>query len=251
MESKQPPSHEQSDLETPNSELEENQNAEASASVSDHKPIKPEVSYVISGEVLRALIDEKPKASRFHAISHNPLIAAVFGILIGGILTAFYSYQQKILEYRLGMQQQELARRQSFSDEVNRLRIQKLGEVWERLDEDEFAINRLLDDSTFEGPSKNSSSNNSKRAAEITRLIHNDQVMASKYQFWLGEVQFHKAEGYLDANIKYALNKLGATPESDSSQLSKERENAKQDILQIRSSFLEGEPRAQPKGLDK
>jgi hypothetical protein len=149
------------------------------------------------------------------------------------------------------MQQEELARRQSFSDEINRIRVQKLGEVWQKLDEDEFAINRLLDDSnTFEGPNQDSSLK-TKRVEDITGLIYNDQAMTSKYRFWLGEDLFHKTTGYLNMNVTYALNKLAGPPGADLSELIKKRDEAKQDILKIRTLFLEGEPSTQPRRVDK
>src|SRR6267142_1645438 len=144
MKSKQPASQEQSGLETPKTdELEESVNAQVGATVKAHGSATTDVSFVITGEALRSLIDEridqKPK-SKFHAMSNNPLMVGVVGVLIGSISTAIYSSQQKFLEYKLSTQQQEAARRQSFSDEVEKLRIQKHGEMWERLDGDESTI---------------------------------------------------------------------------------------------------------------
>lgn len=196
-------------------------------------------SSVITDEVLRhrirSLMNEKSKPSKLQTISTNPLASVVVGFvltaIVGGALTYYY-----------GRQQQELAARRSFSDEINRIRVQKLGEVWERLDEDEFVINDLLEESRLEAPNSDSDANNDRRIEDITKLIRRDQAMASKYRYWLGEDLFRKTSEYLDKNIDYALKKLGAKRGADLSELVKKRDAAKQDVLQLRSLFLQGEP---------
>lgn len=252
MDSNRPTSDEQSDIETQKAEelaesvpeeSEESATAKVKDSnVEDHKPVKPDVSYLITGEVPRALIDEqsKFKSSWLQTISNNALVVVVVGGLIGGALTYYYTYRQKNLDYSRGMLQQELGRRQSFSDEVNKLRIQKVGEVWEQLDEHEFAIDRLLDDPPFEEVSKDPNANN-KRVDEIIKLIHEDKAMTSRNRFWLGEELYNKTMEYLDMNVKYALNKRVFRRATDLTELIKKRQGAKQDILEIRRLFLEGE----------
>jgi len=260
MKSKQPASQEQSGLETPKTdELEESVNAQVGATVKAHGSATTDVSFVITGEALRSLIDEridqKPK-SKFHAMSNNPLMVGVVGVLIGSISTAIYSSQQKFLEYKLSTQQQEAARRQSFSDEVEKLRIQKHGEMWERLDGDESTIESLLDDSASAG-ADNASVSNNQRVKDITKLIHDDKAIVSKYSFWLGEERFRRVTEYLELTAEYALNKLVGPSTTDLSQLVKKRSSvkhqadlddlmkrrdaAKKDLLQFRRQFLEGE----------
>jgi hypothetical protein len=206
----------------------------------DHSlPPPSEDSSVITDEVLRhrirSLMNEKSKPSKLQTISTNPLVSVVVGFvltaLVGGALTYYY-----------GRQQQELAARRSFSDEINRTRVQKLGEVWEQLDEDEFVINDLLEESRLEAPNSDSEANNDKRIDGITKLIRRDQAMASKYRYWLGEDLFRKTSEYLDKNIEYTLKKLGSKRGADLSELVKTRDAAKQDVLQLRSLFLQGEP---------
>jgi hypothetical protein len=247
MESKQPPSHGQSDLESPRpEELERSVNAKAAEpNVEDHKPGKPDDPSELEALRLRIrmLTDEKSTSSKGQGISTNPLALVVVGFLLSTIPGGFFTFYY-------GRLLQELAARRSFSDEVNKIRVQKLGEVWEQLDKDEFAINRLLDDRAFEGANKDSSSNN-QRVDDVRRLINDDQAMASKYRFWLGEDMFHKTTGYLDLSVKYALNKLIAPRGTDLSELIKQRDAAKQDIVQIRSLFLEGEPSPESKRVTK
>jgi hypothetical protein len=244
MESKQPTSDERSDLETPKpEESEDGMTAKVEdAIVEGQKPVKPAALYVLTGDALRALMDEQSK-SRFswlQMLSNNALIVVFFSGLIGGALTYYYTQRQKNVDYARSVQQLELARQRSFSDEVNKLRIQKFGEVWQQLDEHEFAIDGLLDDLSFEEVSKDPNANN-KRVDEITKLIHEDKAMTSRNRFWLGEELYNKTMEYLDMNVKYALNKRVFRRATDLSELIKKRQGAKQDILEIRRLFLEGE----------
>jgi hypothetical protein len=241
MESKQaiPPSELDSDIRKPR----EKKTDERSESADESTPLASNASYVTLNDILRELKDQRPQSSRFLVVSNNPLIVGVVGILIGGVLTAFYTYQQKVLEYKLDTQKQERTHLLTFSDEVNKLRMQKIGEVWERLDQDEFTIDAIMQDSKFERPTKPPDSKNTKRAIQITKLIHDDQAMVGRYRFWLGEELFNKTENYLDINIKYSLNELGALSDGASNVFKEPRNNARQDILQVRSLFLEGEPR--------
>jgi len=219
--------------------LDESTNAAKSESSGEHdKSVKPDLAYV--EQALRDLIDEKSKPSKWHAILAHPLVVVLAGGLVGGVLTHYYTYRQKDVDYNRSLLQQEITRRQSFSDELNKTRVQKLGELWGRLDEDEFTINRLLDESAFEGPNEDSISKD-KRVDQIHRLIHDDQVMATRCRFWLGEELFQKTTAYLDMNVKYALNKLMTPSGTDLIDVMKKRDDAKQDILKIRNTFLTGE----------
>ena len=240
MKSKQPVSQQPGSEGATPGQLDESMNAAKSESGRERdESVKPDVAYV--EQALRDLIDEKRKPSRLHAMLAHPLVVVLAGGLVGGLLTHYYTYRQKDVDYNRSLLQQEMTRRQSFSDELNKTRVQKLGELWGRLDEDEFTINRLLDESAFEGPNEDSISKD-KRADEIHRLIHDDQVMATRYRFWLGEELFQKTTAYLNINVKYALNKLMTPSGTNLSDVMKKRDDAKEDILKIRTKFLTGEP---------
>src|SRR5882724_3043566 len=245
MELEQPVSPTESDSDT--REPREKKKDERPESADESAALASNAPYVTLNDILRELKDQRPQSSRFHVVSNNPLIVGVVGILIGGVLTAFYTYQQKVLEYKLDTQKQERTHLLTFSDEVNKLRMQKIGEVWERLDQDEFTIDALLQDSKIERPTKPPDSKNTKRAIQITKLIHDDQALVGKYRFWLGEELFNKTENYLDINIKYSLNELGALSDGASNVFKEPRNNARQDILQVRSLFLQGELPGQSK----
>lgn len=200
-------------------------------------PDPHEISSLITEEILRSrirgLIDPTTKRSRLEAISTNPSVAVVLGFVLTGIIGGF-------LAYYYGLQQQELAARRSFSDEINKTRVQKLGEVWEQLDEDEFLINNILEESRLQG-SNTDSAMKDKRADEITRLINRDRSIANKYRFWLGEHLFEMTMQYLSANIDYAVRNVSSKPGTDLTELSRRRDAARQGIQPLRRLLLAGE----------
>jgi hypothetical protein len=207
----------------------------------------PVISSTIDNEIIRsqirAVLDEKPKRSRIEAISTNPLVAVLLGsvltVIVGGFLTSRYAREQ-----------QDLAARRSFSDEINKTKVQKLAEVWEQLDSDELVINNILEERRLKWPDKDPAVNN-ERLVEINKRISNDQSIATKYRFWLGESMYKTTMRYLDASIDYAINNLTSKPGADLSEFKKKRDAARQEMLQFRSALLAGEPNPQEKPSTK
>ena len=174
---------------------------------------------------LQALLDQKPKETRWQRFSTNALVLLIAGVLlsgfIGGAITLIYSTKQN-----------QLAAERSFSDELNKQRIQKLAEVWERLDEDEGAIDRLLNQP--EDPQNPDDKN--QRAKQIEKLIQEDRRTVDKYRFWLGE-SHSKIHEYLDASSLYAIQKLvGSDDKLDA--LLKHRKTLKSDLDAERDKSL-------------
>lgn len=233
---KQPASQEQPGLGNPeDNKLEENVSEKVTESdLEDDKPVNPEVSSLIK-VIEHLLIEKKAKPSKLHSISNNPLVVIIAGGFIGALLTHIYTLQQKDIDYNRGIQQLELTSQRSFSDELNKIRIQKIGEVWEHIDKNTVILDGLL-----EKLSKPSDSNNQKNqnVDAINSLIQEDRVIINKNRFWLGEQNYNKIKEYLDKNIQIALNMLLARAGTDLSELIEKREQAKQDILQIRKNML-------------
>ena len=215
------------------------------ATAEDKRITHDDVSALVTDEVLRyrirTLLEEKPTPPRLRRFLNHPLviglvIAAVGFILtttLGGILANYYSVRQ-----------QELASQRSFSDELNKLRIQKIGEVWEQIDKNETLLDSLLEQANK--PSLPDGQKN-QTVDTINNLIQEDRAIINKNRFWLGEQNYNKFQGYLDKNVKIALNMLLARPETDFSEILEDRKHAKQDILQIRESMrLEGQPAGEP-----
>ncbi|MFY9622680.1 MAG: hypothetical protein WAQ99_22890 [Pyrinomonadaceae bacterium] len=210
-------------------------------------PDSHKISSLITEEVIRSrirgLIDPTAKRSRLEAISTNPSFAVVLGFVLTGIIGGS-------LAYYYGLQQQELSARRSFSDEINKTRVQKLGEVWEQLDEDEFLINNILEENRLQGLNTDSAVKD-KRADEIIRVINRDRSIVNKYRFWLGEHLFEMTMEYLNANIDYAVRNISSKPGADLTELSRRRDAARQNILPLRRLLLAGQPDPQEKPAGK
>ena len=188
-----------------------------------------QVSNVISDEVLRCrireLISEKPPLPLARRIVGH----ALFGVFLQFLLTGVVGVA---IVASYNAQQQRIGARRSFFDELNKLRIQRVGEVWEKLDQNEFLIDRILENGSRQNNIED------KDLDEIHRLIHEDLAIISKNRFWLGDEMYQTIRTYLDLNIQYALNKLIVTAGTDLNDLTTKREKAKQDILRVRNSFL-------------
>jgi hypothetical protein len=201
------------------------------ATAKDEQPIPPEISALISDEVLRhrvrSFIEPKPTPSWFQRLINSQVFLTFLGFLltgvIGGALTYFYT-----------LKQQELTSQRSFSDELNKIRIQKIGEVWEQVDKNEVLLDAQLLEATKESVSDAKKNRN---VDAINNLIQEDRVIINKNRFWLGEGNYQKLQNYLDKNVNMTLNMLLARPGTDFSAIIEERKRAKQDILQIREGM--------------
>jgi hypothetical protein len=209
----------------------------------DDPPPQPHVTSAVTERIINMLIDkleDRGKTRRLRDVFAHPLIVVLAGAVVGGVLTHYYTKAQKDIEFEQALKQQEIARRQSLLDGMNNVRVPKLGDVWEKLDADDLRINQLLDESTSVKAS-NDPSVKSKNIDEIIKIIRDDRALVGENRFWLGNSLYEKTERYIDATAEYALKRIGSPHETDLTALLKKREAAKQDILQIRELFLEGE----------
>lgn len=241
-------SQEEFSLEKPRAnKLEENVSVKmAESNLDEGKPANPDASSIITDEVLRnrirILIEEekRPKPSKFQSISTNSSFVVFLGFLLtgllGGLLTYYYTAKQQELDFRRNIQQQELVRQRSFSDELNKIRIQKIGEVWEQIDKNEVTLDSLLDKAN-----KESSMNKKELFDKIISVVEEDITIVNKNRFWLGESTYNPLKDYFAITDQYVSDMILGRPGIDLSETLKKREKAKQDILQIRSLFLNGE----------
>jgi hypothetical protein len=247
---KQPTPQDQPGAQTPTaSGLEDHIPGElVGAPVEDIQMLHSGISSLITDEVLRhkirTLIEEKPTPSKLQRFLTHQLFLTAIGFLltgvIGGLLTYYYTLKQKDLDYHRAIRQQELASQRGFSDELNKIRIQKIGEVWEQVDKNELLLDNMLEQTNKPFTSNNQKNQN---VDAINNLIQEDRTIINKNRFWLGEQNYNRFQDYLDKNVRIALNMLLARPGTDFSDIKEERKHAKQDILQIRESMRsEGPP---------
>lgn len=201
------------------------------ATEEDKQPIPLDISALISDEVLRhkirGFIEPKPTPSWFQRLINSQVFLTFLGFLLTGVIGG-------ALTYVYTLKQQELTSQRSFTDELNKIRIQKIGEVWEQVDKTEVLLDAQLIEATKESVSD---AQKNRSVDAINNLIEEDRIIVNKNRFWLGEGNYQKLQNYLDKNVNITLNTLLARPGTDFSNTIEERKSAKQDILQIRESM--------------
>jgi len=187
------------------------------------QPVELSQGFIIE-EVMRKLqgvLDQKPKEPGWKRFLTHPIVLLIVTAVLGGFITLVYSTKQN-----------QLAAERSFSDELNKQRIQKRSEVWERLDEDEGVIDRLLNQ-----PDEPQNPNDkNERAKQIEKLIEQDRRTVDKYRFWLGE-SHTKIHEYLDTSSLYAIQKLVGVDDNVDA-LSQHRKGLKSDLDKEREKSL-------------
>ena len=164
----------------------------------------------------------------------HPLLLVIVGGAISAGLTYYYTDKQKLIEHERSAQQAELTSQRGFIDELNKLRVQKVGEVWEQVDKNEVLIDGMLKKSADR---RAPAGQKGQDVDAITNLIREDRVVVNKNRFWLGDEYYQKLQNYLDKNSDTALNVLLAHPDDDLTPLFDERKKAKLDILQLREDM--------------
>jgi hypothetical protein len=216
--------------------------APSGTNASDNKLARSGAQYTITEEALVILITkvcQASKPSKVYRYLAHPLVVVVIGgiiaAIIGGIVTSHYTSRQKDIDDARSQQQQKLASRRSFFDELNKIRIQKIGEMWEKIDTNEVVIDGL-----FKAAAQSSSSKDQRKqnVNVIKSLIQEDLVTMNKNRFWLAEENYNKAREYFDTNVELALNVLLAEPGTDLTDILEKREKSKQDIIEVRQSML-------------
>jgi hypothetical protein len=192
------------------------------------KRVQPSPLYTIIDRALQILVDrvaEENKRSKVSSFFAHPLILVLVGSLAGGAITYIYTNRQ-----------QEITRRHSLLDGINNSRLPKLGDLWERLDADDIVINELLEGTT---DTAGKSVDRNAKLHQIVDLLENDRRIVARNRFWLGEYFFNKTDDYLDHSIRICLSSI-ADSSASLTELRQKKDAARQDIIKLRDSFLEG-----------
>lgn len=190
-----------------------------------------ELLKVVQG--LAASTPPKPLWKRI-LIRLKQLIAHPLLLLLTGSALTFVIGSR--LTYQYTRKAQELVAERSFSDELNKLRLQKVGAVWERLDQDDVAITSLVNELVDNGGADKAARN--EVLQKIQKLIDTDKGVIAQHRFWLPPETSNKMQNYLDATI-FLLNRKILEPEAaDIESLQKARNEAKSDVESERAKFL-------------
>jgi hypothetical protein len=178
---------------------------------------------------IQSLLEKNPpvsKLQRLRDLSVNPMAVVLVSFLLTGILGTHVSYLY-------GLKQQE-ATRQRSSSEIDLERLRKIGEVWEVLDKNEGMLDSFLDRS---GKAPNLSA---EEFEQVARLVDEDVGIVNKNRFWLGEEIYGRFKDYLEITGRIIINMMSGQTRSELEDAIKKRDQAKQNIQQIRETFFKG-----------
>jgi hypothetical protein len=173
----------------------------------------------------------------FYRYSAHPLIVAIVAGAMLGVLTQRYTDRQKALEYERNRDQLEQSRRKSFWDELNKASIQKFGEVWQTIDENDLAIDALFTVSESDSPNASSAAVKKARLDELTRRTDAEIVVLNRNKFWIGDELSLEANDYVTIRKIYGQGLIAHT-RTDLREMKENVECAKQYLLDNRSLYL-------------
>lgn len=156
--------------------------------------------------------------------------------------TRLHDDRQRDLEFQRAVSEKEREREKSFADELNKQRVTKISEVWEKLNLLEAATARAdatrkkrlaaLNVSLFD-PNLDALTMkfNEQMLAELG-LAKETLDLTLKNRFWLGEKMYWEIHRYIEVFQEY-----GASIYTNEDAI-KKRDKLRQNILRIRKSFL-------------
>jgi len=166
--------------------------------------------------------------------------------LIGILLILLGSFATNLVE--------KIKSERSFSVQLNRMRVEKISEVWEKVYFYESATEAAIKGLRSKPPNEplEFSDKEVERVLEEDRKflkklfkqsdsLHSELIdLANKNRFWLGEESFSEIQNYIESTVNY-LYAIEDKPvnEEKAQKLSEKREKFRASIRQIRDKLLE------------
>jgi len=214
---------------------------------------------------IRKLLEASPSVSIWIRVSTNPLVAVVIGFLLtgllGGLLTYYYNRKQKELDSQRSLFQLELQREKSFADELNKIRVLRIGEVWEKIFLLEAASNRAYDAcgriweegwgvdekkplTPYQQQLEQYGVQYRKAMVEACEKerksigVVSDEMrdLADKNRFWIGEEGYKQMQAYVDAINSYA--KAANNNEISLKEVRERKDRIRASLLDVRNRLI-------------
>jgi hypothetical protein len=230
--------------------------------MSNNEEIEAHIDQAITDEALRGrirrLIEQPHPAPWWKRILTSRLFSNIISLVVafglttvaGALLADHLNNQQKEREREFNSQQKERERERSFSDELNKIRVNKIGEVWEKVDLYEAIVIEIMQrirvsnegaapEIVIQGPEYQSLVPKLKQSehlyAELTQLMY-------KYKFWLGRTVYDKTKSYADATyIHYLEFRRGSeTSQQALKKAEDDRIRARIELHDLREAMLRG-----------
>jgi hypothetical protein len=189
----------------------------------------------------------------------------LFLLIVGFALTSFvgtriannFNAKQAELEYQRNIHLKELESERSFADELNKIKLNKIAEVWEKLYLYEAAVeevmeqvvevkgNAALQGKTLLKPEGNAApqgqfilrlGNNTGKTFEQGKALQKEVLtVLSKNRLWLEDDSYYKIKEYVEVIYNYYFAKKS---QEDIKKWEEKREQARDSINQIREKML-------------
>jgi hypothetical protein len=206
--------------------------------------------FAIPDEVLRdrvrRLIREPAPAPAWKRALDSPLFSLVATFLLTGLIGTYLAYyyngKQAELEYKRSLYLKDLESGRSFADELNRIKLAKVAEVWERVYVYEAAVEDLMRGVEVSGGPASEGGlvlrdgGGLKADYERSKALRKEVVdVLNRDRLWLGDDSYYKLRQYADVMFDYYF---AAQTGQGLREWEAKRDAARASINQIRDRML-------------
>ncbi|HEX8088174.1 MAG TPA: hypothetical protein VF762_04935 [Blastocatellia bacterium] len=183
-----------------------------------HKHPDPLDALAIPDEVLRLrirrLIQDPGPTPPWKRALNSPLfsILVTFALtgLVGTYLAYYYNGKQAELEYKRSLYLKDLESGRSFADELNKIKLTKIAEVWEKVYLYEASVEEVMrqvkvsSNAPLEGDVVLSEGQGLKAAYDQSKALRKEAIDAlNRNRLWLEDDSYYKLKEYADIIFDY------------------------------------------------
>ena len=191
---------------------------------------------------VRKVIEEPRQASPFTKFCSSPLTLLLLGFSLTTVVGSYITYR-----YNSG--QARVQHERSFADEINKTRVNRIGEVWQKVDVYDARVGSLTQQMTVTPPQTPGESPrieipNSQQRAVAERFEQNVRLheellgVLDQNRFWLGEPLYKEIKNYAETSYEYSI----ALKQGGQTELVEERRRkSRTELDQIRERMLNGD----------
>jgi hypothetical protein len=189
---------------------------------------------------IRRLIEEPKPAPRWKGVLTHPFFLLFVGFmlttLVGGLLTYYYSVEQAKLQSR-----------RSFIDELNKTKIGKIADIWERVFIYEASVEETMRTFSLRAPADEGDSasqmdvvvatdTNPKESYQRSVALHKELIdTLNRHRFWLEEDDYLAIKEFANATYKYFLDLASGR---NTREIKDKRDQARGRLSKVREKML-------------
>jgi hypothetical protein len=231
--------------------------SEKSEKTGENEEPDTQTTRIITDEVLRyrirKLIDDPKPVPWWKRVLTSQLFSQVLSLILGFTLTVlvgtylayYYTRKQAELEHQRALYLRELEHERSIADELNKIRLSKIAEVWERVYVYEAAVEELMQgvevksDTPRQGEIQiRPGGKDLKTALEQSKGLYRQlSDVLIKNRLWLEDDNYYKIQEYGRFIYEYYFAKQ---TKQDIEKWEERRAKAKATLNEIRDKMLKG-----------